>query len=1069
MEDNGISERWMSRIGGCECHERQQDTRVAKLELEVTFIPRGESIQKRGRGAISSVHEHARWSLSAASSVPRPIPRSWEQLNLAHELILFSEHKTLCQSTPSASGNAWQSKRSVPSGSALNRPSAEASVKTSFPASIYDNNRRRVGVRHSVRGGPLRHVFTAAVEGNVAIEEPSTESEVAVDAPEEQTPDAVPESSSPSESATTQRRGGKNRRPNLRSKREEPTVPLEALVPGAVFTGKVTTIQPFGAFVNFGAFTDGLVHISKLSTSYVSNVSDVVSVGQEVQVTVIDVDSSSSRIALSMVGKEEEGKRAAGGGRAGAGGRSQEENDGRPVNRGKTAGRGNQNKREDQEKKPPTKLKKGQAVEGTVKNASRGGVYVLLPEEEEGFLRYTEIPGGENMAPEAGLQVGQKVNATVLRIDRGRIFLSMKPVVDLKNVNLAINQDSKTGATNPFEIAFRAMDLIPPKQEAVEEEPVVEETPVAEASSEEEKAEAVSVEAAAEQIPAVEEETIPESPAAETVEETKSDEAPDAVSAEAPAAAAAPVAAEEKVEDSEAPVVEAAAPAPVEEKIEEVVESPAPAEEKSVEAAEPPAVSSVVEESVEEAPAPAAEEKKGGVSAAIVKKLRDETGAGMMDCKKALAESNGDVDKAREFLRKRGLASADKKASRVAAEGLIGSYIHDSRIGVLLEINCETDFVARGQAFKDLVADIGMQVVASPQVKYVSVEDIPAEIVQKETELEMQREDLASKPEAVRAKIVEGRVSKRLNESVLLEQPYIRDDSILVKDLVKQTIATLGENIKVRRFERYNLGEGLQKKNEDFAAEVAAQTAKKPEAAPTETVEAPAPAEAETAPVEAVPVSAAVVKELREATGAGMMDCKKALAASGNDVQKATEYLRKKGLASADKKASRIASEGLVGSYIHNGVIGVLLEVNCETDFVARSEKFKDLVRDIAMQVAACPSVTAVSVEDIPSSFVEAERAIELGKEDLASKPEAVRAKIVEGRLNKRFAELALLEQPFIKDDTKLVKDFVKETVAALGENIQVRRFARFNLGEGIEKKVVDFAAEVAAQTGKTL
>ncbi|KAL2644944.1 hypothetical protein R1flu_012531 [Riccia fluitans] len=1005
--------------------------------------------------------------------------------------------QTICHSTPNSSANAWQGRRSVLSGSALNRPSTEAkvdgaSVKTSLPASVYES-RRRVGVRHLVRSGPARHVFTAAVEGSVAVEEPSTKSEVVVEAaPEEQVPETAPESSS-----APQRKGRNNRRGNTRGKREEPTVPVEAVVPGAVFTGKVTTIQPFGAFVNFGAFTDGLVHISKLSSSYVSNVSDVVTVGQEVQVTVIDIDSNASRIALSMVGKEEEGsgRQQAGGRGAGERTRSQEENGGRPVNRGKTAGRGNQNKRDEQPKKPPTKLVKGQAVEGTVKNAARGGVYVLLPEEEEGFLKYTEIPGGENMAPEAGLQVGQKVNATVLRIDRGRIFLSMKPTVDLKNVNNTINKGADAGATNPFEIAFRALDLIPAKEEVAAEEPVEEEAAVAEASREEEHAETEPVEAVVEETASASS----EAPAGDFSEETKpqevaADEIPAEVTTEA-AAAAAPETVDEKVEEvTEAPVVEATTPAPVEEKVEEVASSSAPAEEKAEEVTEAPlaeaatpapvekvdevaeapapvveaAAPAPVEEMVEQASAlPAAEEKTGGVSAAIVKKLRDETGAGMMDCKKALAECNGDVEKARDFLRKKGLASADKKASRIASEGLIGSYVHDSRIGVLIEVNCETDFVARGQAFRDLVADLGMQVVASPQVKYVSVEDIPAEIISKETELEMQREDLASKPEAVRAKIVQGRVSKRMNEFVLLEQPYIRDDSILVKDLVKQTISTLGENIKVRRFERYNLGEGLQKKSEDFAAEVAAQTAKTVEAPPKEEA-APAPAVEAAPAAPAVAVSAAVVRELREATGAGMMECKKALAASNNDFQKATEYLRKKGLASADKKASRIASEGLIGSYIHNGVIGVLVEVNCETDFVARSEKFKDLVRDIAMQVAACPLLTAVSVEDVPASFVEAEKAIELGKEDLAKKPEAVRAKIVEGRINKRLAELALLEQPFIKDDTKLVKDYVKETVAALGENIQVRRFIRFNLGEGIEKKEVDFAAEVAAQTGQT-
>ena len=195
------------------------------------------------------------------------------------------------------------------------------------------------------------------------------------------------------------------------------------------------------------------------------------------------------------------------------------------------------------------------------------------------------------------------------------------------------------------------------------------------------------------------------------------------------------------------------------------------------------------------------------VSAALVKQLRDETGAGMMDCKKALAETGGDVAKAQEYLRKKGLASADKKSSRLAAEGRVGSYIHDSRIGVLIEVNCETDFVGRSEKFKELVDDLAMQVAACPQVKFVSMEDIPQDLVAKEKEIEMLREDLASKPENIREKIVEGRISKRLGEIVLLEQPFIKDDSLLVKDLVKQTVAALGENIRVRRFARFTLGQ----------------------------------------------------------------------------------------------------------------------------------------------------------------------------------------------------------------------------------------------------------------------
>ena len=230
------------------------------------------------------------------------------------------------------------------------------------------------------------------------------------------------------------------------------------------------------------------------------------------------------------------------------------------------------------------------------------------------------------------------------------------------------------------------------------------------------------------------------------------------------------------------------------------------------------------------------------ISPALVKQLREETGAGMMDCKKALSETGGDIVKAQEFLRKKGLASAEKKASRATAEGRIGSYIHDSRIGVLVEVNCETDFVSRGDIFKELVDDLAMQVAACPQVHYLVTEDVPKEIVNKEREIEMQKEDLLSKPEQIRSKIVEGRIRKMLEELALLEQPYIKNDKMVVKDWVKQTIATIGENIKVTRFVRYNLGEGLEKKSQDFAAEVAAQTAAKAE--PKAEKEQPAPVEA---------------------------------------------------------------------------------------------------------------------------------------------------------------------------------------------------------------------------------
>ena len=214
-------------------------------------------------------------------------------------------------------------------------------------------------------------------------------------------------------------------------------------------------------------------------------------------------------------------------------------------------------------------------------------------------------------------------------------------------------------------------------------------------------------------------------------------------------------------------------------------------------------------------------------------------------------------------------------------------------------------------------------------------------------------------------------------------------------------------------------------------------------------------------------ISAKLVKELRDKTGAGMMDCKKALIENEGNIETSIEWLRKKGLASARNKGGRVASEGLVGSYIHTGGrVGVLVEVNCETDFVARREEFQKLVRDIAMQIAACPNVEYVKVEDIPAEFVEREKAIEMEKDDLGNKPGNIKEKIVQGRIEKRLKELCLMDQPFIKDQNISVEELVKQTIALLGENVQVRLFVRFVLGEGIEKVEANFAEEVAAQMG---
>ncbi len=215
-------------------------------------------------------------------------------------------------------------------------------------------------------------------------------------------------------------------------------------------------------------------------------------------------------------------------------------------------------------------------------------------------------------------------------------------------------------------------------------------------------------------------------------------------------------------------------------------------------------------------------------------------------------------------------------------------------------------------------------------------------------------------------------------------------------------------------------------------------------------------------------ISAKQVKDLRDKTGAGMMDCKKALTESNGDTEKAIEWLRQKGITSAEKKAGRVAAEGLVDSYIHTGGrIGVLVEVNCETDFVARRDEFKELVRNVAMQIAACPNVEYVKVEDIPAEVIAKEKEIEMGRDDLANKPENIREKIVQGRIDKGLKDLSLMDQPFIRDQGISVDELLKKAVSTLGENIQVRRFVRFVLGEGIEKEVTNFADEVAAQTGQ--
>ncbi|CAN6699468.1 unnamed protein product [Malus baccata var. baccata] len=978
----------------------------------------------------------------------------------------------------------------------------------------------------SIKYFPLYH-SGCPVHHKCRIPVSATGTDVAVEEADSPVADAASsEAKSPEDSPSPSQDAQPKRTKPVR-KSEMPPVKNEELVVGATFTGKVRSIQPFGAFIDFGAFTDGLVHVSQLSDSYVKDVGSVVSVGQEVKVTLVEANAETGRISLTMRERDDGSKpqqrkdASAGSDRGGPGRRSGPKKGDRKNEVRKT-----------------TKFEKGQDLVGTVKNFGRAGAFISLPEGEEGFLPTSEEPddGFANVMGETSLQLGQEINVRVLRTTRGQVTLTMKKEEDILKSDSQVSQGVIHTATNPFVLAFRQnKDIASFLDEREKIEKAAKAIPSSESSIPEVLDEKASSEEGTLGVPAAVDETVEnggassgnqESPVSSTIETLETTEqtiekeevssdilAPEGststtdgvenASADLSGEIANHTSASEiptggeviepQVDDTIAkvelqpPTSESKIPSaalteePKENEATKVVEDLADniTEEAQIRTSaaesELPSITQVEDDKVDSSPekngsvsnsngqsdnpSPKESKPKATISPALVKQLREETGAGMMDCKNALSETGGDIVKATEFLRKKGLASAEKKASRATAEGRIGSYIHDSRIGILLEVNCETDFVSRGDIFKELVDDLAMQVAACPQVQYLATEDVPEEFVTKERVIEMQKEDLLSKPEQIRSKIVDGRIRKRLEELALLEQPFIKNDKVVVKDLVKQTISTIGENIKVKRFVRYNLGEGLEKKSQDFAAEVAAQTAAKPVA--TEVKEQPAVVEVketvEKAPT--VAVSAALVKQLRDETGAGMMDCKKALSETGGDLEKAQEYLRKKGLSSAEKKSSRLAAEGRIGSYIHDARIGVLIEVNCETDFVGRSENFKGLVDDLAMQVVACPQVQYVSIEDIPESIVNKEKELERQREDLLSKPENIRERIVEGRISKRLGELALLEQAFIKDDSILVKDLVKQTVAALGENIKVRRFVRFTLGEAVET-VEDTEAE---------
>lgn len=210
------------------------------------------------------------------------------------------------------------------------------------------------------------------------------------------------------------------------------------------------------------------------------------------------------------------------------------------------------------------------------------------------------------------------------------------------------------------------------------------------------------------------------------------------------------------------------------------------------------------------------------------------------------------------------------------------------------------------------------------------------------------------------------------------------------------------------------------------------------------------------------------VKELREKTGLGMMDCKKALDENNGDMEKAVEWLRKKGMAAAEKKADRVAAEGIVEAYIHpGGRVGVLVEVNSETDFVARNEAFQRMVKEIAMHIAAAdPAPRFVRKDEVTQDFIEKEKEIARAQAIATGKPENIVEKIVEGKMNSIYKDVCLLEQPFIMNPDLTIQQYLSQKTAEIGEKLSIRRFTKFVLGEGLQKRQDDFAAEVAAQAG---
>ncbi|CAD7695856.1 unnamed protein product [Ostreobium quekettii] len=673
-------------------------------------------------------------------------------------------------------------------------------------------------------------------------------------------------------------------------------IALKDIEVGGTYESKVMKIMNFGAFVDIGAECDGLVHISEISKGFVSKVEDVLKVGQVVNVKILGVEVDTKRVSCSMKAllpdekKQESGRSPPKDGRQ----RQQRRKDA-PEGRGRSERRSSDQGGAQRKRRPTMRV--GQEVKGKVDNVLDWGAFIDLEDGQRALLHVQEMrdvfTSSDDQRADAHdyVEAGKEMTLRVRSVDnKGNFTLTERTPEEIA----FLEKVSKSGYEYKPEGEVELMLGTLIKQAGVTRDmfPDLPERAVYDEDYEE--------------------------PAPAGSGHPKAElEAPAETPAEAPA---------------EPPVVSpTASPVPV------VADSSSSATEEAAVSS-----SSKAEAEKESDGAPAVT-----ISAKAVKQLRDMTGAGMMDCKKALTECGGVMEEAVEYLQKKGIASAAKRAGRIASEGLVHSYITDDGMsGVLAEINCETDFVARGDQFKDLVAVIAKQIADCPDVACVSVDDVPEALLASGAS----KESLA-----------------------LLSQPCTTEDGKTVNDLLIETSAGIGEKLAVRRFERYNVGAGRSEEN----------------------------------------------------------------------------------------------PQGLIGSYVHAGKQGVMVEVSCESKEAAQGDVLKDFALDMALQITASPDVRYVSQDNIPAAVAEKEKEMEMAKEDLLSKPEQIRGKIAEGRVAKTLQAMCLLDQPFVKDQGKTVAEVVADASKSTGEQVEIQRFERFVLGEGLEKRSDDFAAEVAAQMGK--